>query len=205
MPPPPVCHAAHTPEDPGPTWSVRFAEDEAAPIVIDAGSHMYDQQVEEQMAAAAALVCTPRFDRRPGRVWSFGFSLRPGFFAAVSYSLFTARGSAASTPSTTRPALHACDTVVLGSHEPMYILGIGMNNHSSKYWPAHTFLYCFFFRNVHDRCRCRLHDRNRSKPTPSSKPPYFILIYNPARDDFLWYRVTPYACASSLLRAKYVD
>lgn len=49
-------HIAHASEESGPTWSVRFAEDAAAPVVVDAGSDLYDQQVEEQMAAAAALV-----------------------------------------------------------------------------------------------------------------------------------------------------
>lgn len=39
---------------------MRFTEDEEVPLIIDAGSDMYDQQVEEQMAAAAALVCTLR-------------------------------------------------------------------------------------------------------------------------------------------------
>lgn len=57
-------HVEDASEESGPTWSVRFAEDEAAPIVIDAGTDMYDQQVEEQMAAAAALVRKLRFARR---------------------------------------------------------------------------------------------------------------------------------------------
>lgn len=47
---------AQASENSGSNWSVRFAEDAEAPLVIDAGSDMYDQQVEEQMAAAAALV-----------------------------------------------------------------------------------------------------------------------------------------------------
>eukprot|EP00752_Nemacystus_decipiens_P014608 g13008.t1 len=53
---------AHASEDSESTWSVRFAEDAGAPIIIDAGSDMYDQQVEEQMAAAAALVDKRRED-----------------------------------------------------------------------------------------------------------------------------------------------
>lgn len=57
-------HVEDASEEFGPTWSVRFAEDEAAPIVIDAGADMYDQQVEEQMAAAAALVRKLRFATR---------------------------------------------------------------------------------------------------------------------------------------------
>eukprot|EP00903_Cladosiphon_okamuranus_P016164 g14917.t1 len=53
---------AHAAEDSGSHWSVKFVQDANAPIVIDAGSNMYDQQVEEQMAAAAALVDKRRED-----------------------------------------------------------------------------------------------------------------------------------------------
>lgn len=64
-------YIAHASEDSGPTWSVKFDGDAAAPLIIDAGSGMYDQQVEEQMAAAAAQVRTSPLASTPLAVLSF--------------------------------------------------------------------------------------------------------------------------------------